>query len=108
MPILYEITTEEGYCYHLVAETRGKARQAFINADLDFRKWTAKLGIRILEKNVDMPLGLDENWTWAQKHHRKIHFDEYGEWFDGVACQECGHLLWLDDNGQQYCPDCLR
>lgn len=60
-----------GYEWHVVAPTRGKARAIFIGYGDDFLcgyEWTDKISIRLLEKNVDLREGVDENFKWARRH----------------------------------------
>ena len=105
MNTLYELTWDD-YTYHVAAPTRGKARLAFIEFCDNELEFTTPMSIRILAKYVDMPLGVDERYTWARKNHKTLYFWEFLEIFDDVACQECGHLLWESNTGEVFCPDC--
>jgi len=105
MKILYQLIWDD-YCYHIVAPSRGKARVAFMEY-MDFEvEFISSISICILEKNVDMPDGVDEQFTWARKNHKHIYFFEFTDYFSDIACQDCGHLLWEDNAGLSFCPEC--
>lgn len=58
-----------GYQWHVAAPTRGKARSLFLSHMSDFFEpydWTDPISIRLLEKNVDLPEGVDERFKWAR------------------------------------------
>jgi hypothetical protein len=66
------------YVWHVVAPSRGKARAEFAAYwGYDF---TDKMSIKLLEKGVDLPVGLDEEYAWARNHPEK--YD--AEWFEAI------------------------
>lgn len=85
---IYEVCPEhspagnDGYTYslvwHVVAPSRGKARAEFASYwGFDF---TDPMRIKLLEKGVDLPAGLDEDYRWARQHPEK--YDD--EWFEAI------------------------
>jgi hypothetical protein len=103
---IYEVHYDD-YTWHVVAETRNKAKTAFINYSYDEIEWIYPLGIRILAKNVDMPTGVDDNYIWARKNHVSLYFWEFTDEMKDSVCQECAHLLWETEEGVAFCPDCV-
>lgn len=102
---IYELRYDD-YAWHVIAPTRGKARAEFIAYWDCEMEWTTPMGIRILEKNVDMPTGVDDNYLWARKNWVALYFLEFKDEMDDLVCQECAHLLWESEDGTAFCPDC--
>jgi hypothetical protein len=102
---IYEVHYDD-YMWHVVAETRNKAKANFINYHYDEIDWIYPLGIRIVAKNVDMPEGVDDDYVWARKNWVSLYFWEFADEMKDHACQECAHLLWETEEGVVFCPDC--
>lgn len=69
----------EGFIWHVVAPTRGKARLLFLEEAACFYgdlEWTDPMSIRIKAKNVDYPEGVDETFKWARDTGYPMTFPE--------------------------------